>query len=112
MVPQQILQEIPVYKSTLESDLNTTDANGVPTMTNAKIPSAGEKAFVKAINFVGGTPLPVLEATEDRDIETLKSLLAVYDVCIEFQIEALEHAILDRMTKHEYPKLKTFIDFA
>jgi hypothetical protein len=36
----------------------------------------------------------------------------VYDVCIILQTEGLEHAVLDHISKYQYPELKTFIHFA
>lgn len=112
LVPQQILQTIPFYKSELESALSTTNPNEIPTIKNAKIPSAGEKAFVKTINLLGGAPLPVIDTPGCEEIETLTSLLAVYDTCIQLQTEELERAVLDHMANYEYLKLKTFTDFA
>lgn len=112
LVPQHILQHVPFYKSELESALSTTGPNGIPTITDAKIPGVGEEAFIKTIDFLGGTPLPAIDAPSSQDIETLKSLLAVYDVCIELQTEELEQAVLDHISTYQYPKLKSFIDFA
>lgn len=83
LIPQHILEKIPFYTSDLESALSATDHNGIPTILNAKIPSADEEAFIKAIDFIGGTAIPSTDATGAQDIETLKSLLAVYDVCIK-----------------------------
>jgi hypothetical protein len=112
LVPQHILERIPFYTSELESALRTTGPNGIPTIMDAKIPDAGEEAFIKTIDFIGGTPLPEIDATESQDIETLKSLLAVYDVCIELQTEELEQAVLDHISNNQYPKLQSFVDFA
>jgi len=112
LVPQHILQKIPFYKPELDTALSTTGPNGIPTITDAKIPGASEEAFVKTIDFIGGTPLSEIDAKGSQDIETLKSLLAVYDVCVELQTEELEQAILDHFSNYQYPKLQSFIDFA
>lgn len=80
--------------------------------SDANFPATGQEAFVKTLNFLGGTPLPVIGAAGTQDIDTLKSLLAVYDVCTELQTEALEHAVLGHMIEYEYPKLDTVIAFA
>lgn len=112
LVPQHILQNVPFHKSELESALSTTGPNGIPTIKDANIPGAGEEAFIKTIDFLGGTPLPAIDAPGSQDIETLKSLLAVYDVCIELQTEELEQAVLDHISNYQYHKLKSFIDFA
>jgi len=112
LVPQHILEKIPFYKSELESALSTKVTNQVPKIKDAKFPGAGQEAFITTINLLGGTPLPVIDATESQDIDTLKSLLTVYDVCMELQTEALEHAVLDHMSDYQYPKLDTFVAFA
>lgn len=112
LVPQHILQKVPFYKSELETALSATGPDGIPTIKNAKIPDAGEEPFIKAIDFIGGTPLPAIDAPGAQDIETLKSLLAVYDVCIELQTEELEQAVLSHISDHQYPKLKSFVEFA
>lgn len=112
LVPQHILQKVPFYKSELESALITKSSNGIPKIKDAKFPSSGQEAFITTLNFLGGTPLPVIGADDTQDIDTLKSLLAVYDVCIELQTEALEHAVLSHLAAYDYPRLDNFVDFA
>lgn len=62
--------------------------------------------------FLGGTPLPVIGAAGTQDIDTLKSLLTMYDVCTELQIEALEHAVLGQLADYDFPELDTSVAFA
>ena len=62
--------------------------------------------------FLGGTPLPINGAAGTQDIDTLKSLLIIYDVCTELQIEALEHAVLGHLADYDFPELDTFFAFA
>jgi hypothetical protein len=112
LVPLYVLQKIPLYKSELEAALGTTTSHGIPTIKDVRLPAAGINGFIKTINFLGGTPLPSIDAAGSEDIEILKSLLTVYNVCIELQIEQLAHAVLAHMETYQYPKLKTFIDFA
>ena len=52
LVPQHILEKIPFYTSELESALRTTGPNVLPTIMDAKIPDAGEEAFIKAVDFM------------------------------------------------------------
>lgn len=106
------MQKIPFYKVDIQSTLSKTSPNGITTIRNAKIPSAGEEAFIKTINFLGGTPLPALNTAGTEDIETLRSLLSVYDVCVELQIKGLEQTVLYHMSKYQYPKLEAFVTFA
>lgn len=112
LVPQHILQKIPFYKYELESALSTKSPSGIPKIKDAKFPSTGQEAFITTLNLLGNTPLPVIGAAETQDIDTLKSLLAVYDVCMELQTGALERAVLGHLASYDYPKLDTFVAFA
>ena len=112
LVPQHIMQKIPFYKRDLQSALSKTCPNEITTITNVKIPEAGEEAFIKTINFLGGTPLPAINVTGTEDIDTLMCLLDVYDVYVELQTKELEQAVLDCVSRYQYPKLETFVDFA
>jgi hypothetical protein len=112
LVPQHILQKVPFYKSELESALSTKTPNGIPKIKDAKFPATGKEPFITTLNFLGGTPLPIIGAAGTQDIDTLKSLLPVYDVCKELQTEALEHAVLSHLADYDYPKLDIFVAFA
>jgi hypothetical protein len=112
LVPLHILQKTPLYKSELEDALRTTASYNVPTIKVVRFPAEGQKTFIKTINFLGGTPLPSLDAAGSEDIDILKSLLTVYNVCLELQTEELAHAVLAHIESYQYSKLQTFIDFA
>jgi hypothetical protein len=47
-----------------------------------------------------------------REVGSLKSLLGVYEVCIELQTAVFERAVFNRMANYQYPNMDTLVAFA
>lgn len=115
LVSQHVVQQIPIYKSLLKEALSTKDPNEIPKIYISEVPATDviqASAFIKTMNFLGGAAVPAVNTIGARAIDTLKSLLAVYDVCVVLKTEALEQAVLDRMAGYHYPNTDTFVEIA
>lgn len=115
LVPQHVVQQIPIYQSQLKTALSAKDPNAIPRIFGSEISATDATqtgAFIKTMNFLGGAAISAIDSTVAKAIDTFKSLLSVYDVCIVLKTEALEQAVLDRMSGYSFPNTDTFIDFA
>jgi hypothetical protein len=83
----------------------------IPKITDAASLGVGKdtSAFIQTVKYLSGTPLP---AMWPREVGSLKSLLGVYEVCIELQTAVFERAVFNRMANYQYPNMDTLVAFA